>query len=156
MVSYKQRKNKTGFQSLSPLLLEVWRGAKMMINQDLCIFIFSYETTLPLTDGRGAGGEGKTLSPSGFSVKLTPMKVLSCTPTNIQIILLRSPKLQPHSRCDQTKILSTYMKDMQNVGCIAAAILVRTSLLWIAVTDALLRFANVLSCYMYVYSSGCF
>ncbi|OYD92499.1 hypothetical protein CDG76_23555 [Nostoc sp. 'Peltigera membranacea cyanobiont' 210A] len=27
----------------------------------------------PLTDGRGAGGEGKTLSPSGFSVKLTRM-----------------------------------------------------------------------------------
>ena len=27
----------------------------------------------PLPWGRGAGGEGKTFSPSGFSVKLTPM-----------------------------------------------------------------------------------
>lgn len=35
------------------------------------------------------------------------------------------------------KILSTFMKDMQNVGCIVAAIPIRASLRWIAVIDAL-------------------
>ncbi|EKF03831.1 hypothetical protein FDUTEX481_02241 [Tolypothrix sp. PCC 7601] len=28
---------------------------------------------LPSPGGRGAGGEGRTLSPSGFHLKLTPM-----------------------------------------------------------------------------------
>ncbi|BAY89559.1 hypothetical protein NIES3275_15620 [Microchaete diplosiphon NIES-3275] len=30
---------------------------------------------LPSPGGRGAGGEGRTLSPSGFHVKLTPMGI---------------------------------------------------------------------------------
>ncbi len=50
VVSYKQRKTKTEFQSLSPRGGEVWREGKSHAtftrNQDLCIFLFSYETTL--------------------------------------------------------------------------------------------------------------
>ncbi len=65
VVSYKQRKTKTEFQSLSPRGGEVWREGKshatFTINQDLCIFIFSYETTLPTPLKKG-----------GFEPSFTP------------------------------------------------------------------------------------
>jgi hypothetical protein len=51
----------------------------------------------PLTHGRGAGGEGKTLSPSGFHVKLT--KILGASGTlagqnEINIIVSTEATLQ--------------------------------------------------------------
>ncbi|MDZ8034041.1 hypothetical protein [Nostoc sp. DedSLP04] len=49
--SYNQRKTKTGFQSLSPLREEEWKRGKKLCyktrNQDLGIFVFSYENSLP-------------------------------------------------------------------------------------------------------------
>ncbi len=53
VVSYKQRKTKTEFQSLSPRGREGKSHATFTRNQDLCIFIFSYETTLPPLIPRG-------------------------------------------------------------------------------------------------------
>jgi hypothetical protein len=43
MVSYKQRKTKTGFQTLSPCGREVWRGGKAMPqNEKSRLMYFSF------------------------------------------------------------------------------------------------------------------